>query len=649
MASDTIRPRDKDKGSASGHGRAFWAAVRILRPVREYIDTLVHPSVQGDALTMARHRAFIGPRLIGSAVALASFPAYLAMRGVPSALEVVVFAWLIAPICTAYFLSRTGRYEGAHVLSSLALTGLVTMVAAKTGGITSFAAIWLVIVPLEAALSASRRVVATASTLALAAAGLLMFCDAHDLLPTPAPAEQGHGALAALGIISAALYATGLALGAESLARTSVWLLYAEEDRYRLLARNMTDVITRHGRNGSVIFASPAAEPLFGAPVAQLLGHGLFDRVHVADRPAYLTALAGARDESQSVEFRVRRERGDPGAGGAGRFIWIEMRCRPLDRALGEVMKANEREVVAVMRDVTERKTQEQAVEDARLEAEQANTAKSRFLATMSHELRTPLNAIIGFSEMLTNETEMRLDAARRREYATLINESGNHLLSVVNGILDMTRLDTGDFEIRPEPFRPAGVIVGCRDLLALKAREGGIELVVDAPADLPEIVADKRALKQILINLLSNAIKFTDRGGCVKITAAADGAALAIAVEDNGIGIGEEDLPRIGKPFYQARGSYDRRHDGTGLGLSIVKGLVALHGGEVLIRSRIGEGTRITVLLPLDCEQTRPQATSAGRPTTWTTSMKTTLRAVTDGGAGYAPRDNATVVKKSA
>ncbi len=142
----------------------------------------------------------------------------------------------------------------------------------------------------------------------------------------------------------------------------------------------------------------------------------------------------------------------------------------------------------------------------------------------MSHELRTPLNAIIGFSEMLTNETQMRLDVDRRREYAQLINESGHHLLSVVNGILDMSKLDTGDFEIRPEPFRLAGVIGGCCDLLALKAREAGLDLVVDVPPDLPEIVADKRALKQILINLLSNAIKFTDRGGHVKMSAALEG-----------------------------------------------------------------------------------------------------------------------------
>ena len=620
--------------------------MQFLKPVREYIDTLVHPSVQGDALTTARHRAFIGPRLIGSSAALASFPVYLAMRGVPSALEIVVFAWLIAPILTAYFLSRTGRYESAHVLSSLALTGLVTIVAAKTGGIGSFAAIWLVIVPLEAALSASRRVVATASTLALCAAGLLMFCSTHHLLPEPATPGDGHGALAALGIISAALYATGLALGAESLARMSFWLLYAEEDRYRLLARNMTDVITRHGRSGAVLFASPAAEALFGVPAAELVGHGLLDRVHVADRPAYLTALAGAREEARSVEFRVRRDRAGNGAG-TSRFIWIEMRCRPLDRALGEAAAPNGREVVAVMRDVSERKAQEQALEDARTEAEQANVAKSRFLATMSHELRTPLNAIIGFSEMLVNETQMRLDGNRRREYAALINDSGNHLLSVVNGILDMTKLDTGDFEIRPEPFSLAPVIGGCRDLLALKAREGGLDLVAEVPADLPEIVADKRAVKQILINLISNAIKFTDRGGCVRVSAVVEGAILALTVEDNGIGIGEEDLPRIGNPFFQARGSYDRRHDGTGLGLSIVKGLVALHGGDVTIRSRVGEGTRITVRMPIDCEAVRPPG--AGDARSAAKAIKLAPRTPAESAAPAREPMTVTVVKKSA
>jgi cell cycle sensor histidine kinase DivJ len=360
----------------------------------------------------------------------------------------------------------------------------------------------------------------------------------------------------------------------------------------------MTDVITRHGRNGAVMFVSPAAQGLFGGRVEDLKGHGLFDRVHVADRPAYLSALAdSAQGEQQSVEFRVKRA---PGDGETGiEFVWVEMRCRPLEQAGA----AAEREVVAVMRDISDRKAQEQALNDARAESECANVAKTRFLATMSHELRTPLNAIIGFSEMLVNEDQMRLDATKRREYARLINDSGIHLLAVVNGILDMSRMETGDFEITPEPFAPAKVIGNCCDILALRAREAGLDLVVRNADDLPDIVADKRAFKQIMLNLLSNAIKFTNRGGHIIIASRRDGDRLVVSVEDNGVGIGAADLPRIGNPFFQARSTYDRRHDGTGLGLSIVKGLVSLHGGDMQVRSELGKGTAISIHLPLDCE----------------------------------------------
>ena len=577
----------------------------FLTPVWNYVDALVHPSARRDALTAARHRAFIAPRLIGSLAALASLPVYVAFRGPPGLLEVGVFCWLVAPILIAYFLSRTGRYESAHVLSSLALAGLVTTVAWLTGGIGSFAAIWLVVVPLEAALSASRRVVALASIVALAAAGLLLTLSAYELLPPAIAVANEHGALAALGIISASLYAIGLALGAEQLARTGVWLLYAEEDRYRLLARNMTDVITRHGRNGAVLFVSPAAEQLFGVRAVELNGHGLFDRVHVGDRPAYLTALADAATlgEDRSVEFRIRGSDGGKPSGGL--FVWVEMRCRPLDRAAGGPANG-EREVVAVLRDVSERKAQGRAIEIAQAELARANAAKSRFLATMSHELRTPLNAIIGFSEMLTNQA-LTLDAARRTEYARLINESGTHLLSVVNGILDMSKMETGNFEIAPEPFEPASVIISCCDLLALKARESGVEIMTRVPAGLPELMADRRALNQVLINLISNSIKFTPRGGKVTVSAQRDRQNFVVSVEDTGVGIGEDDLARVGEAFFQARASYDRRHDGSGLGLSIVKGLVRLHGGDIDIRSRLGQGTKVTVRLPLDGE--RPPA----------------------------------------
>nr|WP_249811090.1 PAS domain-containing sensor histidine kinase [Bradyrhizobium sp. 149] len=567
--------------------------------IRDCLDALLHPSARYDALTRARHRAFMAPRLLGSLAAFAAFPVYLAMRGAPSAIEVAAFAWLIAPILLSWFLSRTGRYEGAHVLSSLALAGLIMAVAVTTGGIESFAAIWLVVVPLEAALSASRRVAAFASLLALSCAGILILVSQLGWLPIADTSAAERGVLMAFGVASATLYAAGLAFGAESLARTSVALLLREEERYRLLARNMSDVISRHQRNGAVQFISPAVEAMLGMPVAQLLGHGLFDRVHVADRPAYLTALSdAARGDVRSVEFRLRRERVGSERGQVD-FIWVEMRCRPLDQDMGGDA-TREADVVAVMRDVTDRKLGELALDQARDAAEAADAAKTRFLATMSHELRTPLNAIIGFSEMIAQEQTLMLGAAQRREYAQLINDSGQHLLSVVNGILDMSKMESGNFEIASEPFAPRASLIHCCNLLALKARENGVDLVTDAPQDLPVMTGDPRAFKQIVLNLVANAVKFTERGGQVTVTAAVSGSQLVLRVSDTGIGIAPDDLKRIGAPFFQAGKTYQRRHEGTGLGLSIVKSLVALHLGELTVQSRLGEGTAVTVKLPL-------------------------------------------------
>jgi cell cycle sensor histidine kinase DivJ len=578
--------------------------VTVLSIIRDCLDALLHPSARYDALTRARHRAFMAPRLLGSLAAFAAFPIYLAMRGAPSALEVAAFAWLIAPILLSWFLSRTGRYEGAYILSSLALAGLVMTVAMKTGGIESFAAIWLVVVPLEAALSASRRVVGFASALALSCAALLIVLGHFDMLPVADANAVSRGAFMAFGVASATLYAAGLAFGAESLARVSVSLRYVEEDRYRLLARNMSDVISRHRRNGAVQFISPAAETMLGTPVPRLLGHGLFDRVHVADRPAYLTALSDAArgGDARSVEFRLRRDAlrgGERGHNNSVDFIWVEMRCRPLGQA-PETTASQEPEVVAVMRDVTDRKIQEQALDQARTAAEQADASKTRFLATMSHELRTPLNAIIGFSEMIVQEDVLMIDAARRKEYAQLINDSGQHLLSVVNGILDMSKMETGNFEISPEPFAPRVALLNCCNLLALKARENGIDLVTRAPEDLPIVNGDPRAFKQIVLNLVSNAIKFTERGGTVTVSAGVEGSRLLLRVSDTGVGIAADDLKRVGDPFFQAGKTYQRRHEGTGLGLSIVKSLVGLHAGEMTVQSRIDEGTTVTVALPL-------------------------------------------------
>jgi two-component system, cell cycle sensor histidine kinase DivJ len=599
-------------GSASV-GRARVGVVNVLAPFRDYLDSLVHPTGHADALTGARHRAFIAPRLLSGLTALALLPVQLATRGAPTPLEMVVFGWLIFPLLAVFYLSRTGRLDRAQGLCSMGLTALVTAVAAATGGLASNATLLLVIVPFEAAASAGRRPVAAASAMAGAALLLLLGLDRGNILPHLVP-DDGASVSAALAV--AILNATLLAVGSEWVAARSRDLINAEGARYHLLATNMTDVIVRHGPQGVVLFASPAAERLIGVEPSALRGRALFDRIHVADRPAYLTALSEVAVSGQpgSVEFRILQ--GPQGLGCGGRLIWVEMRSRPLEREVGPA--AGERELVSVLRDVTDRKHQDQMLEHARVAAEHASAAKGLFLATMSHELRTPLNAIIGFSDMLLNETALNLKASCRHDYAQLINDSGHHLLSVVNGILDMSRLETGNFHIAPEPFALCPVIANCCELLALKANESEIDLVFRRPSQLPEIVADKRAVKQVLLNLLSNAIKFTRNGGRVMVSARAEDSSVVIVVEDTGVGIADADLPRLGDPFFQARSSYDRPHEGTGLGLSIVKGLIELHGGHMDISSRLGEGTRVTVRLPLHGEL--PGQNGAGAmPAHWT------------------------------
>jgi two-component system, cell cycle sensor histidine kinase DivJ len=341
--------------------------VGAFAPIRDYVETLVHPSAQQDMLIAARHRAFIAPRLIGGVVALAALPFYLIARGTPSSAEIAVFGWPAVPIFSACLLSRTGDYESVHVISALALTGFALVAAAATGGIGSCAAVWLVIAPLEAALSASRRIIAIASTAALGSVAVLVLLGAVHLLP--ARGGEAGGAPAALCIASAALYAAALALAAEDLARSGSALVEAQEDRYRLLAHAMTDVITRHGPDGDVLFASPAAAALFGVPIPALHGRGLLQRVHVADRPAYLMALGDAAvlSESRSAQFRVRRTGGGE-CGRAAPFVRIEMQCRPLDQTTGASNPRRGRDVVAVLRTVTCHEQNEASFEQAKAE-----------------------------------------------------------------------------------------------------------------------------------------------------------------------------------------------------------------------------------------------------------------------------------------
>ena len=322
-------------------------------------------------------------------------------------------------------------------------------------------------------------------------------------------------------------------------------------------------------------------------------GRHFIEQIHVADRLAFATALDSLREgEGRAMsEFRLERR-----AGSGARYLRA--------RASMTAMTGDEGELTGVFCQVSDM-CDELALRDAALsaerEAENAHEAKSRFLAAVSHELRTPLNAILGFSDILIGEYFGRLENDRQREYVRLIRQSGGHLLSVVNTMLDMSKIEAGRYELLMDQCMVADVMNTCEAMLSLQAKEKGVTLTARVQRDLGEVVADQRALQQILINLVGNAIKFTDAGGVVSMDATIERGWLKIAVSDTGIGIAPEKLALIGQPFMQVQNDLARHYEGTGLGLALVKGLVALHGGVFAIESKPGEGTLITVSVPAD------------------------------------------------
>ncbi|HUO93950.1 MAG TPA: ATP-binding protein [Rhizomicrobium sp.] len=235
--------------------------------------------------------------------------------------------------------------------------------------------------------------------------------------------------------------------------------------------------------------------------------------------------------------------------------------------------------------------------------AEKANRMKSMFLATMSHELRTPLNAVIGFSQLMEEETFGPLGSPRYREYTSLVQKAGRHLLELINDILDMSKIEAGKFELHREKIDLRLLVGECAMLMFERAKHGGILLEEDIPAEPLQVEADRRAIKQILLNLLSNAVKFTPAGGRVTVRASAFERSVALSVSDTGVGIPADQLYRLGNPFVQLRNHAGSTHEGTGLGLALVRSLAEMHGGQLKIESIEGRGTTVTVEIPVDCK----------------------------------------------
>jgi cell cycle sensor histidine kinase DivJ len=567
-----------------------------MTALRTQAAALVHASVQSDPAERQRHERFVLSRLLVGGGMLGLAPAYLAWRGAPGAFEAGMIVAAALAVLSVALVSRTGRLDAAHALSSAALSLFIVALAGATGGLSSPLLLWLAVVPVEAALFGSRGFMLRAGWIAVGA--LLAAIGLHGL---GLFAETRLWTGEAMPLLAMSALAQALVVTAVLLRRR-----HAEEREHRisdarsqLLLDHVGDLVTWHDAGGAVVFANAAARTLAGADPRELLGRGLFDRVHIADRPLFLKALSDAAHGEEGVTACFRTLFVPRDADGEARLpvsLWLEMQaCRVAGAAA-----ADGAAVVCVMRDVTERRAAEETRERGHAEALRANDIKGQFLATVSHELRTPLNAIIGFSEMLSAEDNGWLDAQKRLEYARIIHASGHHLLDVVNTLLDISKIESGAMTIEREPLDLAAMAQDCCTLMALRAETGGIALERVVGPGLPALEGDRRALKQVVLNLLSNAIKFTPAGGRVTLAVVRDGDTIDLSVSDTGIGIAAADLPRLGDPFFQAKGAYDRTHEGTGLGLSVVRGLVGLHGGRLTVESAPGIGTRVSVRLPV-------------------------------------------------
>jgi len=567
-----------------------------MTALRTQAAALVHASVQSDPTERQRHERFVLSRLLVGGGMLGLAPAYLAWRGAPGAFEAAMIVAAALAVLSVALVSRTGRLDAAHALSSAALSLFIVALAGATGGLSSPLLLWLAVVPVEAAFFGSRGYMLRAGWIAV---GALFAAIGLQWLGLFAEASWWTGE--AMPLLAMSALAQALVVTAVLLRRR-----HAEEREHRisdarsqLLLDHVGDLVTWHDASGAVVFANAAARTLAGADPRELLGRGLFERVHIADRPLFLKALSDAAHGAEGVTVSFRTLFVPRDGAGESRLpvsLWLEMQaCRVAGAAA-----ADGAAVVCVMRDVTERRAAEETRERGHAEALRANDVKGQFLATVSHELRTPLNAIIGFSEMLSAEDNGWLDAQKRLEYARIIHASGHHLLEVVNTLLDISKIESGAMTIEREPLDLAAMAQDCCTLMALRAETGGVSLERVVGPALAAMEGDRRALKQVLLNLLSNAIKFTPAGGRVTLAVVRDGDTIDLSVSDTGIGIAAVDLPKLGDPFFQAKGAYDRTHEGTGLGLSVVRGLVGLHGGRLTIESAPDVGTRVSVRLPV-------------------------------------------------
>ena len=491
----------------------------------------------------------------------------------------------------------------------LVWTVCAALAAVAAGGLTGQLSAWC-LAPLLAGLVAGGRL-RDAIVAAIVSVVIVALAQALGKAPPALDGVVGFGLALAAVITTVGGGAAAMVLAARR-----------EEDNRRDLAKATTELsgVLAHLPDAAlVVNAEGRFQRFFGARLAGFdpmnLTGGLIEAAHAEDRPAVWTALHDASTTGRSaVAFRVATMQ--------NRRVAVTFKRTPghqliaLVREIAEDADApaprteDRRDLLLLespgsAEELLDLERRLAIAEDARIQAEDARgraeanaRSRSRFLANMSHELRTPLNGIMGFSDVMRERIFGPLPD-KYAEYAELIHESGRHLLDLISDVLDMSKIEADRYEMSREVFDARDAVSAALRLMRLQADDAKVQLRGLLPPEPLMVDADKRALKQIVLNLVANAIKFTTAEGSVTVTLQTAGGAMELVVADTGIGISEDDLKRLGRPFEQA-GSAEDRAKGTGLGLSLVKAFAHLHGGDMTLESRLGEGTAVTVRLPV-------------------------------------------------
>jgi cell cycle sensor histidine kinase DivJ len=551
------------------------------RHCKHWVRTSVAGAAERDRDARMAGAFLVMPVLL--AVALVTSHTLFSEAGGMLSLAVGVFA-LPMIFCGALSLVRNSTMLGLAALASYGIAiGLISVTAPSANLL-----LWVMgaAIPLEAwFVYRSQTSLMASGTIA---AGVLAVLFAVSMW------TGGNVTLTAFSLLASLGYAASLLVRCAS-ALVARGQEARRDDRVADLESAIDGVVIGLGRDGMITALSCKAQEHFGMARSLLIGTALLDRVHVSDRVHFLSFLSdlrgGVAGASAEVKLRCVTANDTAKAAHTVRFATYRLSGVPHSRDNGFVVVAT---------DISNAVADRSALDAARTQVETAEITKGRFLASVSHELRTPLNSIIGFSDVLLQEICGKLPDARQREYVELVHQSGTHLLSVVNAILDVSKIEAGTYPIMAESFAFKDAVTMVHDMMAHQASQKNVTLCDRVGRHVGAVVADQRAIQQVLINLVSNAVKFTENGGVVTIDAGVHDDMLAFSVSDTGIGIAEADLLTLGQPFRQVQNDYTRKHEGTGLGLATVKGLIGLHGGQMDIRSRPGQGTVVNVLIPL-------------------------------------------------